>query len=187
MCLFGGDITAVEQTACHVLAIARIALHHLIAGLEARVGHLRDAVLLVMCLIGGDERRICGEREVNTREGNQVGLELVQVDVEGTVKAERCGDRGHHLRDDSVEVRETRLRNTELLLTDVEDGFVVDLKTSVSIPIINMEYVRRLTMNEQSECSSVVCVVSTELYGSTIELDSWGAGYTQNSSFDFLP
>ena len=28
------------------------------------------------------------------------------------------------------------------------------------------------TMNEQSECSRVVCVVRTELYGSTIELDS---------------
>ena len=43
------------------------------------------------------------------------------------------------------------------------------------------------TMNEQSECSSVVCVVKTELYGSTMELDSWGAGYTQNSSLAFLP
>ena len=42
-------------------------------------------------------------------------------------------------------------------------------------------------MNEQSECSRVVWVVKTELYGSTIELDSCGAGYTQNSNLDFLP
>ena len=39
-------------------------------------------------------------------------------------------------------------------------------------------------MNEQSEFSSVVCVVSTELYGSTTELLIMGAGYTENSSFE---
>ena len=42
-------------------------------------------------------------------------------------------------------------------------------------------------MNEQSECSKVVWVVRTELYGSTTELAMVGAGYTLNSSLDFLP
>lgn len=32
------------------------------------------------------------------------------------------------------------------------------------------------TMNEQSECSNVVWVVRTLLYGSTTELDIFGAG-----------
>ena len=42
-------------------------------------------------------------------------------------------------------------------------------------------------MKEQSECSSVVWVVKILLYGSTTELDILGAGYTENSSLDFLP
>ena len=42
-------------------------------------------------------------------------------------------------------------------------------------------------MNAQSECSRVVCVVRIELYGSTTAVDTWGAGYMANSSFDFLP
>jgi hypothetical protein len=41
-------------------------------------------------------------------------------------------------------------------------------------------------MNEQSMCSNVVCVVSTELYGSTTEEENRGAWFTQNSSFNFL-
>ena len=42
-------------------------------------------------------------------------------------------------------------------------------------------------MKEQSECSSVEWVASTELYGSTTEVDTRGEGYTQNSSFAFTP
>jgi len=41
-------------------------------------------------------------------------------------------------------------------------------------------------MKAQSECSSVVCVVRIELYGSTTAVDTRGAGYTENSSFDFF-
>merc|ERR1712228_280794 len=33
--ILGDDITPVEEAACHVLAVARIALHHLVSGLEA--------------------------------------------------------------------------------------------------------------------------------------------------------
>jgi hypothetical protein len=40
----------------------------------------------------GDDRSIGDEREVNTWVGDQVGLELVQVDVEGTVESERGGN-----------------------------------------------------------------------------------------------
>ena len=42
-------------------------------------------------------------------------------------------------------------------------------------------------MKEQSECSRVVWVVRTELYGSTTEFAIDGAGYTLNSSLDFFP
>jgi hypothetical protein len=41
---------------------------------------------------GGDDGRVGHEREVDTGVGDQVGLELVQIDVEGAVEAERGSD-----------------------------------------------------------------------------------------------
>ena len=38
--VLGHDVTTVEHAAGHVLAVTRVALHHLIAGLEAGVGDL---------------------------------------------------------------------------------------------------------------------------------------------------
>ena len=40
-----------------------------------------------------DDRSIGNKREMDARIGHQVSLELVQVDIEGTIEAERCGDR----------------------------------------------------------------------------------------------
>lgn len=90
----GDDVTAVQQARGHVLAVAGVALDHLVVGLEARHGHLLDRVGLVGGLGGRDDGRVRNEREVNTRVGHQVGLELVEVDVERAVEAERRGDRG---------------------------------------------------------------------------------------------
>ena len=75
-----------------VLALAGVALDHLVSCLEARVGHLGDGVLFVGCLGGGDDGGVGGEGEVDTGVGDQVGLELVQVNVEGAVESEGCSD-----------------------------------------------------------------------------------------------
>jgi hypothetical protein len=47
---------------------------------------------------GRDDGRVGDEREVDTRVGDQVGLELVQIDVERAIETERRGNR----RDDWV-------------------------------------------------------------------------------------
>lgn len=90
--VLGDNITTVQQASGHVLSVARIALDHLVVGLEAGVGDLHDRVGLVCGLGGGDDGSIGDEREVDTGVGDQVGLELVQVDVEGTVESERGGN-----------------------------------------------------------------------------------------------
>lgn len=51
-----------------VLALPWVALDHLVAGLEAREGHLRDGVLLVVRLLGGDDGCERCKGEVNARE-----------------------------------------------------------------------------------------------------------------------
>jgi len=55
-------------------------------------------------LIRRKDRRVGSEREVNPREGNQVGLELVQVDVEGSVESKGSSDGRDDLSDEPVEV-----------------------------------------------------------------------------------
>ena len=96
MGILGDDITTVQQTCGHVLAVARVTLDHLVVGLEAGHGHLLDGVCLVGGLGGRDNGGIGDQREVNTRVGHQVGLEFVQIDVEGAVESERSRDRGHN-------------------------------------------------------------------------------------------
>ena len=51
-----------------------------------------------------------------------------------------------------------------------------------------MSYTASLsTRKVQSEFSMVLCVDKTALYGSTTAVETSGAGYTANSSLDFLP
>lgn len=51
----GHDVAAVEHAARHVLAVARVALHHRVGRLEAGVGDLGDAERLVVGLLRGDD------------------------------------------------------------------------------------------------------------------------------------
>ena len=59
-------------------------------------------------LLRRDDGREGGQREVNARERHQVGLELVQVDVERAIETKRRSDRRNNLSDEAVEVRERR-------------------------------------------------------------------------------
>ena len=95
MDILGHDVTAVQEARRHVLAVARIALHHLVVGLEARHRDLLHRVGFVGRLGGGDDRCVRYEREMDAWVRHQVGLELVEIHVERTIEAERSCDRGH--------------------------------------------------------------------------------------------
>ena len=58
---------------------------------------------------------------------NEVRLELVEIDIEGTIEAKRCRDRRYDLGDKAVEVRERGLGNVQAVLADVVDRLIVDL------------------------------------------------------------
>lgn len=93
--ILGNDISTVQQAGSHVLAVARVTLDHLVVGLEAGHGDLHGRVGLVGCLGGRDDWGVSDEGEVDTRVRNEVGLELVQVDIEGAVESEGSGNRGN--------------------------------------------------------------------------------------------
>lgn len=133
MGLLGDDVTAVEQAGGHVLAVAGIALDHLVVGLEAGHGDLVDRVGLVGGLVGGDDGGIGDQGEVNAGVGNQVGLELVQVDVERAVETERGGDGGDDLGDQAVEVIVAGTLNAQVAAADVVNGLVVNHEAAVGV------------------------------------------------------
>ena len=69
-----------------------------------------------------------GTRHVYVR--NEIGLEFVQVDVEGTVEAKRSRDGGNNLSDETVQVGEAWGRDVEAFLANIVDSFVIDLDSS---------------------------------------------------------
>lgn len=131
--LLGDDITTVQQASGHVLAVAGITLDHLVIGLKAAHGDLVDGVGLVGGLVRGDDGGVGHQREVNTGVGDQVGLELVEIDVEGTVETEGSGDGRDNLGDQAVEVLVARALDAEVAAADVVDGLVVNHEAAVGV------------------------------------------------------
>ena len=93
MGLLGNYITTVQEARSHVFSIARVTLDHLVVGLEAGHGDFLHAVGFVLRLAGGGDGRVGHEWEVDAGVGDQVGLEFVEIDVKGAVKAEGGGNR----------------------------------------------------------------------------------------------
>lgn len=85
-------ITSVQQASRHVFAVAWITLNHLVVWLEARHGDLLNRVGLVLSLCRRDDWSICHQWEVDAWVGDEVGLELGQIDVEGAIKSKGSSD-----------------------------------------------------------------------------------------------
>jgi hypothetical protein len=89
----------------------------------------------------------------------QVGLELVQVNVEAAIESERSSNTGDDLRDDSVEVGEARRLDVEIPLANVVNRLIIDLghrSIGLSKWLGGQPTCRMHTINEQSTCSRVV-------------------------------
>ena len=142
LCLDGGysgidvlrdNITTVQHAAGHVLAVTRITLHHLVGWLEAGVGDLSHRQLLVVSLLGRYDWCVGGQWEMDTWVGHQVGLELGQIDVEGTVKAQRCRNGADNLADQTIQVGVCGTLDVQVATADVVNGFVVDHEGAVGV------------------------------------------------------
>jgi len=123
--ILGDDITSVHEAAGHVLSVSGVTLSHHRGGLEGGVGDLGYGELLVVGLLGGDDGCVRGEHEMDSGVGDQVSLELSDIDVEGTVESEGGGQGGDNLSDQSVEVGVGGALNIEVSSADIVDGLVV--------------------------------------------------------------
>ena len=131
--VFGDNITSVHEAASHVLSVSGVALGHHGGGLEAGVGDLSNGELLVVGLLGGDDGGVRGKHEMDTGVGHQVGLELSDIDVEGTVESERGGQGGDNLSDESVQVGVGGSLDVEVSAADVVHGLVVEHDGDVGV------------------------------------------------------
>jgi hypothetical protein len=133
MHILGDDITTVQQTGSHILSITRIALYHLVVWLEARHGDLLDRVGFVRSFGSRNNWCISNEREVDTWVWDQVGLELVEINVEGTIKTKGGSNGRNNLSDQSVQVLVVGALETKVSAADIVDSFVVNHEGTVGV------------------------------------------------------
>ncbi len=92
-----------------------------------------DLEALVSALGSRDDGGVADQGVVDTRVRDQVGLELVQVHVKGTVEAERRGDGGDDLGDQAVEMLVVGAGDVQVATADVVDSLVVDKESAVRV------------------------------------------------------
>lgn len=64
---------------------------------------------------------------------DQVGLELIEINIESSIETEGSGDGRHNLRDDAVQVGVTWTVNAEVSAADIIDSLVVDHERTVGV------------------------------------------------------
>jgi hypothetical protein len=58
---------------------------------------------------------------------NKVGLELIQINIQRTIKAKRSCDRRYDLCNEAVQIGETGRRDAKTLFADIINGLIIDL------------------------------------------------------------
>ena len=123
--IFGNHVTTVQQAAGHVFTMARVTFHHLVGWLKASIGDLCYRKLFMVGFLSRDDRGVCGQREVDAGIGHQVGLELCQIHIQGSIKPQGSSDGGHYLAHEAVKIHVCWALNVEVSTTDVVDGLIV--------------------------------------------------------------
>ena len=82
-------------------------------------------------LLSRNDGSVGDQREMNPRIRNQICLELIQVNIQGSVKPQRSCDGGYNLADESVQVGVGRPLNIQVPSADVIDSLVVNHESTV--------------------------------------------------------
>merc|ERR1719487_1258661 len=127
------NITTVHHAARHVLSVAGVALDHHARRLEHGVGDLGHGELFVVGLLRGDDRSVRRQHKVDTRVRHQVGLELRDIDVQGTVEPQGRRQRRYDLGDQTVQVGVGRALDVQVAAADVVQRLVVDLVGHIGV------------------------------------------------------
>jgi len=127
------DISSVHKAAGHIFTVTRITFDHHTSRLEDGVGEFGNGKLFVVSLFSGDDRSIRCQHKMDTRIRHQVGLELSDIDVQGTIETKRGGQRRDDLSDQSVQVGVSWTFDIQVTTTDIVESFVIDLIGDISM------------------------------------------------------
>merc|ERR1719158_423809 len=131
--ILGHNISPVEEAAGHVFAVPGVTLDHGVGWLEAGVGDLCNVELLVISLLGRNDGSVGDKGEMDAGVGNQIGLKLVEVHVESTIKSQGGGNRADDLGDQSVKVGVGGPLNIKVSAADIVDCLVVHHECAVTV------------------------------------------------------
>jgi len=131
--ILGDDVSSEHHAAGHVLAVAGVALGEHVGGLEDGVSDLRNRELLVVSLLSRDDGGVRGKHKVDSGVRHQVGLELRDIDVEGTIESEGGSEGGDDLADKSVQVGVGGSLNVEVSAAHIVQGLVIKAEGAVSV------------------------------------------------------
>jgi hypothetical protein len=92
-----------------------------------------DLEALVATAVAANDRSVRDQRVVDTRERHQVSLELVQVDIQGTVKTQTGGDGADNLGNEAVQVVEAGAGNVQVAAANIVHGLIVDQESTVRV------------------------------------------------------
>merc|ERR1719453_1095827 len=119
------NISAVHEAAGHVLAVTWIALDIHGSWLEDGHGDLGDGELLVVGLLGRNDRRVAGKHEMDTRVWHEVSLELGNVNVEGAIETQGRGQRRNDLAQQAIQIGVGWALDVEVTAADVVQSLVI--------------------------------------------------------------
>ncbi len=75
----------------------------------------------------------CSQWEMDPRVWDEIGLELSQIHIEGSIETQRCCDTADNLSDQAIEVSICRLLNAKISSTDVVYCFIVYHEGTVAV------------------------------------------------------
>jgi hypothetical protein len=110
----------------------KVAIHTIGSKLTLE-GKVADLEALMGTLLRGDDGRVTDKRVVDTRVWHQVGLELVQVDVESSVETQTGSDGANNLSNQAVEMLVVGARDVQAATADIVDSFVVNEEGAVGV------------------------------------------------------
>ena len=87
----------------------------------------------MVSLLSTDDGSVRGQHKVDTRIRHQVGLELGDIDVEGTIETKGGGQRRDNLSNQPVQVGVGGPLNIQVTTADIVQSLVVDLVGDISV------------------------------------------------------
>lgn len=92
-----------------------------------------DLEALMRALGSRNDRGVADQGVVDTRVGDQVGLELVEIDVKGTIETERRSNGRNDLGDQTVKVLVAGAGNIQIPAADIVNSLVINQECAVRV------------------------------------------------------